>query len=97
MKKQLFVLKDRVVDTYIRPFTATNEIEAQRMLVVLLQSDDNHLHHHPDDFSLYHIGEFDQATGIINAFPEPEYIMNLAILKKFGINENGTYGGDDDE
>lgn len=81
-KLQLFSIKDHVVGSYLRPFTAVNEKEAQRMLLVTLQSDDNQLHHHPDDFSLYRLGDYDQITGIIDAFPEPQLIVPLGVLKR---------------
>lgn len=96
-KLQLFAIRDRVVGSYHRPFTAANEFEAQRMVLSVMQNDDNQLHHHPDDFSLYHLGEYDQITGVINAFVEPTLVVPLGVLKKYGINGNNDGDSSDEQ
>ena len=66
-------MRDSKVEAYLPPFFMRSKGEAMRVLVDTLD-DANHLFHkHPDDYYLYHIGEFDDQTGIFiaNASPEP--------------------------
>lgn len=62
MKKQLYCLFDKVVESFLMPFEAHNEGEALRMCIASM-AEPNKLSAHPEDFHLYRVGEFDHQTG----------------------------------
>lgn len=63
MKLLMFAVHDRVTEAFGSPFTAQTEAEAKRMFLTAAQDPDTNLFKNPDDFSLYHIGSFNNAGG----------------------------------
>lgn len=60
MKKPIYSILDRVTKTYSQPYYAINDDDARRALSIAVNSSDSgNLFMHPDDFSLYRIGVFD--------------------------------------
>lgn len=60
---QIFSVYDSAVQAYFRPFFFTKQQEAVRAFADLSNDPKTHVHNHPQDFSLFVIGEFDDATG----------------------------------
>jgi hypothetical protein len=58
-------IKDRAADVFNRPFTVPHRNVAIRDFTdeVNRAAGDNQLNKHPDDFDLYLLGEFNDATG----------------------------------
>lgn len=47
---------------------------------------ENPLNAHPEHFSLYVLGEFDDATGVITCPEEPEFVVKATdVLKDFPV------------
>lgn len=66
---QLFAIRDNKVEAYNSPFTAANYQVAIRMVTDTASDTNTMFNRHPEDFEIYHIGEFDEKTGIVESCP----------------------------
>ena len=67
---QIFTVFDRKAITYMQPFFTHNSATAMRELSIACQNPKHPFRMHPEDYVLFHVGEFDDATGQIdNAMP----------------------------
>ena len=76
MKMVMVSIKDTAADAFGRPAFVASEGVAVRQFQdeVNRNSDDNQLYKHPDDFHLYYLGLFDDATGKIELLETPKLI-----------------------
>jgi hypothetical protein len=76
MKMVIVSIKDTAADAYGRPaFVATEGVALRQFQdEVNRASDDNQLYKHPQDFHLYYIGMFDDATGKFELMENPKLI-----------------------
>lgn len=65
-----FVIYDRVAGVYAEPFLANNVAAAQRKFNSFLSGAPMVA----DDCELYHIGDFDNITGVMTGFEKPVFI-----------------------
>lgn len=85
MMLQVYTLHDRVADTYLAPFYAANDADAQRMMRRELYSNQSQLSMFPADYALLLIGAFDDKTGAIRPREEPKSLGLLsALMPKVG-------------
>jgi hypothetical protein len=77
---QMFAIKDDKVDSFNTPFTVPHETHAIRNVKSMLIHEHNSITEYPEDFSLYHIGCFDDTTGRILPNDTPVHIVNLKTL-----------------
>lgn len=65
MRFEVVAVLDAAVGGYSRPFFTPSIGAAVRSFIdeVNRQADDNQMSKHPQDFSLYHLGSFDDSTG----------------------------------
>ncbi len=76
MKLEMFSIYDHKAKAYIRPFFTPNSALAIRAITDA-QADPTHMFHkHPEDFGLYHLGTFDDATGGLEVI-EPAQALGL--------------------
>lgn len=47
--------------------------------------ENNILHTHPEDFSLWQLGEFENSDGTFNLFPTPKILVQADQLIKKGV------------
>lgn len=77
MQKQLFSVYDSKAQVYGNPFTSINEQLAMRDFQQACRDTNSQLHHFPNDFALYLIGEFDDSVMMIHpTLPQPRHICN---------------------
>lgn len=69
-------VKDRMAEAFGRPFFVPSVGLAIRSFSdeVNRQDKDNQMFHHSDDFDLFELGTYDDATGIIECLPQPKQI-----------------------
>lgn len=69
MKHEICAIRDRAVDAFLRPFFATHLGGAKRSFrdEVNRAAPDNAMHAHPEDYDLYHLGSFDDNTGLFES------------------------------
>lgn len=72
----IFAVKDRAADAFMRPIFSPSMGLAIRSFhdEINRASEDNSLYKHPDDYDLYHLGNWDDATGHFTQLPGPKQI-----------------------
>lgn len=85
MKYQLLSIRDSKADYYNQVITLKTVDEGVRAFGELVADNRSMISKHPEDFDLYHIGEFDDQNGRIMSWDSPRHIMKAShhpILKK---------------
>jgi len=78
MKLNVFTIFDEKAQAYNVPFFQSHVGQAIRSFSDLVQDPKSTLQKHPSDFSLYHIGEFDDGDARIVSFPEPRLVSRAS-------------------
>lgn len=75
---------DKALGAYSRPMCVPSVGIAVRSFTdeVNRQDSNNEMYKHPEDFVLYGIGEFDEETGVINAYQAPVKLESAEYLAK---------------
>lgn len=83
-----FAIKDKALDSYGATFQQTTIEAALRMFkdLVLFGDEANRYRRNPEDFTLYLVGEFDDATA------ENKDIVNVRISSAIEIITEATQG-----
>lgn len=81
MVLQMFVILDAKSGAYAPPFFAFNAAVAQRNVAAAVQSGDSLIAKFPEDYTLYAIGQFDDATAEVRSGP-PQAVCNLSSLRE---------------
>ena len=72
---------DSASQAYGRPIFAAAKGHAMRSFKdeVLRADPNNDLHNHPEDFTLFYLGFFDDNTGVINAMAPEQLLRGLDV------------------
>lgn len=75
--KQIMCVRDAKSDMFGNPFFCNAVGEAIRSFTTEINRAEvnNTMYSYPEDFSLYHIGVFDEQDGTMNPFPLPKMIL----------------------
>ena len=76
---RMYALYDDGVKAYLRPFWSDYKANAQRsfrQLVNQTDNRDNMVANHPDQFTLFELGVFDEQSGIFSSHPIPLTLGN---------------------
>lgn len=71
MKFQIYVIFDSVARVYNRPFFMLNKGEATRAFQDLSNDHNSNIGQHPEDYTLYEMGSYIQATGNFVLYDNP--------------------------
>lgn len=83
MKLKLYAVHDQAVKEFIGPEAARTHGEAERRFKMNVNNPENGLiHNNPENFSLFHIGEYDTETGKLAPMPEPQHIISAIQVKE---------------
>lgn len=74
MKIQIFSIYDEKAKAYVNTFFQPHVGQALRAFVNTTKDPKTQIHNNPEDFSLYHIGEFDDSSANIKSFNEPRFL-----------------------
>lgn len=76
MKIQVLSIRDRAADAYGQPMFFAALGKALRVFQdeINRRADDNSMYHHPEDFDLYHLGEYDDNNGKFTNLEQPKMI-----------------------
>lgn len=85
--QQAFSVRDNKAETYGEPFYRPNQVVAIRSLSDAIAEGNNPWAKHPDDYSLYHVGEWDDTEGDLIAATKT-HICNLAEIADTLENAN---------
>jgi len=81
MRLQIFTVFDQKAGAYLRPFCLPSAAHAIRELAEVLQRPDTPFADYPEDFTLFHTGEFDDETGEVQPLLKNESHGNLLKIK----------------
>lgn len=98
MNKQIFCIWDSAAHAYLDPFTAPTIEFAIREFRRAINTPDHQFAKYPEDYTLYHIGEFSAETGDLI----PGQLHSLGVAQTFveqttipfeqDLEENGRHG-----
>lgn len=63
MKQKILAVHDRAINAYMQPFFTPALGAGVRAFQDEINNEQSPMHKHPDDYDLYHLGEFDTETG----------------------------------
>lgn len=63
---------DKAVEAYGQPFFVRALGEAQRQFIDAINDEKTPYHAHPGDYDLYHLGDYDDASGLLVACTPPK-------------------------
>lgn len=75
MKLQMFAIKDAALDTFLRPFAANTSQQAARLFQDEINNPQGDMFKHPDDYTLYNLGDWTDETGAFNTHSQPILIL----------------------
>ncbi|WNK15069.1 MAG: nonstructural protein [Microvirus sp.] len=83
MKTQIFTVYDSTAKAFHNPYYSANVPSGQRAFRTAVSDQTTLFYKSSEDFTLWHIGEFDDEKGIINAFNAP---INLGLATQYKDN-----------
>lgn len=81
MKLYVYSIFDKAVNAYMRPFFMQSDGQALRMFIDEVSKDDSELGKHPEDYSLFLIGWFEDRAGEICKEEVPKCLGRAHELK----------------
>lgn len=76
MKLQMFTVLDKLAAVYATPFFAINASLAQRDFAYACKDPNSKISRNPEDFSLWHVAEYDDSSGLVHALDKPSFICD---------------------
>lgn len=80
MRLKAYAIRDSKAGFYGKPFFSHTHGEAERSFRQLAKDPASQLSSFPDDFDLFHLGEYDDSTGLFQALGTPEHIIKANAL-----------------
>jgi len=78
MKHNIFSIYDDKACFYAPPFFSVQIGSALRDFADLARDPKTRVNRHPSDFSLYHLGEYDDFNGQFLGFNEPRFVSRAS-------------------
>lgn len=82
MKLQIVAIRDRALGAYMRPAFVPSLGVALRGFTDEVNRKDSEIAAHPDDYDLYHFGEFDDEAGQFASIEPEQIAMGKQVLIK---------------
>ena len=79
---QIYAIHDSKAHSYLQPFFMHNNDLATRSFTDASMNPESQFNQHPLDYTLFHIGTYDDETSIITAVAPPEMIITSAMAIK---------------
>jgi len=84
--QQVFSVYDSKVEAFLRPWFVETKGAAIRAFADSIKDTNVPMAAHPEDYTLFHMGEFDNKTGLINSFKTP---VSIGLALEF-MNSDST-------
>jgi len=81
MELKIYTVRDSKAGFYGPPFYLRTHGEAERTFQQLANDPKTNVFTYPEDYDLYHLGEFDDQTGKANIIDTPQHIIKAVALK----------------
>lgn len=75
MKKSVFAVYDNKSASYLQPEFFKRKEQAVRSFEVACQKVDSDFFMYAEDFALFHLGEYDDDTGILQPLQTPKMVI----------------------
>jgi len=85
MVKKIFAIYDEKSEAYLQPFFLDTIGQAIRAVVDTLNDPDHNFARHPSDYTLFHLGEFDNADATLTV--NKTCLGNLVEFKKTKLED----------
>jgi len=89
MITKIFSMYDSKVEAYNKPFHQTTKGEALRTFIDAVNDERSPMSKHPEDYSLFQIGEFDDQTGKYTSNEKPVHIANAHEFVRKDVRQDG--------
>lgn len=86
MTQKIFTIRDSKGGFYHPPFYKFSVGEAERDLHRLTKDENSMIKQYPEDFDLYHVGEFDNITGKMTILAAPVHVIKAVNLISVPLN-----------
>ena len=81
MQLQMYAIYDNAAGAYLTPFFTHNEQLAMRSFQDACLNPDTAYFRHPQDFHMFHMGQFDDASGVFELNHTPNRIVSALELR----------------
>lgn len=81
MKLEIFSMRDVKAGSFGAPMHFVNRAVAIRSLSEAVKNPESTLSKFPEDYQLFHVGDFDQNSGVVEALDAPNFVINVSDLK----------------
>lgn len=71
---KMLAVRDRAIDAFMNPFVVQALGQGIRSFSDEVNNSQSPMFSHPDDYDLYHIGDYDSDTGLVVACTPPRMI-----------------------
>lgn len=92
MRLKMFSVFDVKAGAYLPPFSLGNEQLAKRAFIGACGDANHQFARNPEDYTLFGVGEFDDASGVITVYESPRYVMT-ALEAKSAIERRAEAAG----
>lgn len=90
MKQQIYSVRDSKAEIFNVPFYGNTHAEAERSFVAAANDPKSNINQFPEDFDLWHLGQYDTQTGIVTPLPTPQHMLKaIAVLRTAKLPELG--------
>ena len=76
MIDQIFSVFDEKAEAFLPPFYLPREAMAIRTFTDTVNNPESPLNRHPEDYTLFHFGQFDNVIGAFELFASPKPLGN---------------------
>lgn len=88
MKRCLYSIYDEKACAYANPFQMENDLTAIRAARGTMQDKNTMIYQHANDYTMYCIGTFNDATGILEPEKPLRFVIKMDTLKE--AKEDGS-------
>lgn len=81
-KLQLLAVKDRQLNAFMRPFAAQTIGQAIRSFRDETNNAQSEINKHPEDYELYHLGEFEEENGVIIGITPKQVALATNLIER---------------
>lgn len=82
MNLHIYSIRDQKGEAFLTPFFQKTHGEAERSFRELTKNKDSLVSKYPEDYDLYHIGKYDDQTGVIQPNDTPQHIIKAVQAKE---------------
>lgn len=87
MLHNIFSIYDVKAEAYLPPFFMNTKGQATRAIADCVNDINHQFHAHPEDYTIFHLGAFEDTTGVIELNNAPQSMANCIELL-IQISEN---------